>query len=89
MLFIVMRSERRGESVKRHLPADIFYRGQDAAVNFTEENETHTRVNREEFNGCKICDCSSSGEKWTEVNRNRMKYTAVITSVFSYPLRDW
>lgn len=32
MLFIAMRSERHGESVKRHLPADIFYRGQDAAV---------------------------------------------------------
>lgn len=53
--------------------------------NFTEENETHTRDNREEFNSCKICDCSSSWEKWTEVNRNKMKYTAVITSVFSYP----
>lgn len=53
--------------------------------NFTEENETHTRVNREEFNSCKTCDCSSLWEKWTEVNRNRMKYTAVITSVFSYP----
>lgn len=53
--------------------------------NFTEENETHTRDNREEFNSCKICDCSSSWEKWTEGNRNKMKYTAVITSVFSYP----
>lgn len=33
-------------------------------------------------------ECSSVREKWSEVNRKRLIYTAVITLVFSYPRRE-
>lgn len=36
----------------------------------------------------KMWECSSVREKWSEVNRKRLIYTAVITLVFSYPRRE-
>lgn len=33
-------------------------------------------------------ECSSVRGKWSEVNRKRLIYTAVITLVFSYPRRE-
>lgn len=60
----------------------IFHRKQDAAVT------SRLRVSAEEFNCCKTCECWSTGQKWVEVNRNRLKYAAVITSVISLAWRD-
>lgn len=76
------------ESVKQHLPADIFHREQDAAVislRTARQMQESTERSLPAVKSASTSYCYSRGEKRTDVNRNRLKYTAVIISVFSYP----
>lgn len=82
-----LRKTRRRQVSEVALGCRYFLQRARCCSNLTGTSETHTGLSRERFNSCKICDCSSTGVKWTEVDRNRMKYTAVI--VFSYPERDY
>lgn len=74
--------------MKQHWPADIFYREQDAAVislRTARQMQESTERILPAVKSASASDCYSRGEKWTDVNRNRLKHTAVITSMFSYP----